>query len=75
MPIGILAIKPEVRLVGLAPTLTAATFAPLVSLLSVVPALLSVDVAAQPLDWRLPQQDPSSAAALPWRVESAATRV
>jgi len=73
MRIGFLPIRSwlEVCLVGLAPKHTAATFAPLLSLLSVAPALLSVDVAAQPLDWRLPQQDPSSATALPWRVESA----
>jgi hypothetical protein len=61
----------KVPLVGLTPTHTAATFAPLASLLVLAPALLAADVAAQPLDWRLPQPDPATAAALPWRLESA----
>ncbi|MCT0230568.1 hypothetical protein KQ306_06865 [Synechococcus sp. CS-1324] len=44
---------------------------PLARFLSVAPALLAADAVGQPLDWRLPQQDPATSAALPWRVESA----
>ena len=61
----------EVWQVGLAPTQRAATFLPVARLLWIAPALLVGEAVAQPLDWRLPQQDPATAAALPWRTESA----